>query len=243
MGARTVAPRRRLDRALLGVQVLVGIGVVAVVIGKSYGGVATIFFILLGPAMAMTLFFIYQMVSVLSDDTADNDLGVIDEERLRLEREKQLLLEGLKEFEQDSAMGKVDVADYEHLKRTAEARAIQIIKKIKDADARWMAEAERVAGVSKPPAATTATTASTASAPDPAPTAAPTDSVSATAKVAEPDVPIAAVGAAAHASLFDDRSIDVVNSNCSGCSTPNPAVGRFCVGCGRPRSDAGVHAA
>ena len=133
---------RRFDRALIVVEALVGAGVVMLVVGKSYGPASTVLFILAGLAVAMTAVFVARLFGALGDETLDIPGKTVDDERELLEHEKQLLLAGLKEFEADAATGKVDREDYEHLRKTAEARAIQIIRTLKEADAHWMARAE-----------------------------------------------------------------------------------------------------
>jgi len=132
----------RTDRAWVFLEALVALAVVAAVIGTSYGPAATVGFILVGSALAATAFFLAKMIGALSDEGLDVPRKRLDEERIRLEAEKVILLHGIKEFEADAGVGKVDRADYEHLRKTAESRALEIIRVLKDDDARWHREAE-----------------------------------------------------------------------------------------------------
>src|SRR5262245_33303482 len=110
------------DRALIAVEALVGLGVIVAVIGKGYGPAATVLFTLSSAAAAATAYFLAKMVGALRDETLDVQGAVIDEDRERLEHEKLLLLQGIKELEADAATGKVDPDDYVHLRQKAEAR-------------------------------------------------------------------------------------------------------------------------
>src|SRR5262245_28540833 len=132
------------DRALLLIEVLAGLGVVAAIIGKTYGVAPTIFFILVGFAASFTGWALVRSVTTWRDATLDLTHQVRDEERDRLEHEKLLLLQGIKELEADLGIGKVDPRDYQHRRRTAENRALTIIQKLKDQDARWMERAEQL---------------------------------------------------------------------------------------------------
>jgi hypothetical protein len=132
----------RTDRAWVFLEALVALAVVAAVIGTSYGPAATVGFILVGTALAATAFFLSKMIGALGDEGLDVPRKKLDEDRIRLEAEKVILLQGIKEFEADAGVGKVDRADYEHLRKTAEGRALEIIRVLKDDDSKWMRAAE-----------------------------------------------------------------------------------------------------
>ena len=136
------AQRRRPDRLIAIVEAAVGLGVVAIVVGRSYDAASTVMFVLCGLAAGMTGYFMVKMGHVLKDETLDVAGAVVDSETEALEEEKMLLLSGLKEFEADAAVGKVDADDYQHLKATAESRALHIIQSLKDRDAHFLQEAE-----------------------------------------------------------------------------------------------------
>jgi hypothetical protein len=94
--------------------------------------------------LAATAYFIYRGVAALSDEALDVEERALDSERLQLEQEKKILLHGIKEFEADAATGKVDAADYAILRRSAEARAVEIIRVLKESDEHWRREARRL---------------------------------------------------------------------------------------------------
>src|SRR5690242_4804791 len=125
---------RRFDRALVAIEALVGLAIVAAVIGKSYGPASTAAFVVCGTTAAMAGYFILRMFGALGDETLDVPPPAVDDERARLEHEKLLLLQGIKELEADAAIGKVDAEDYAHLRRKAEARALAIIRALKESD-------------------------------------------------------------------------------------------------------------
>jgi hypothetical protein len=252
MGRAGSTGRGRFDRALIAVEALAGAGVVALVVGRDYGGASTVAFVAAAIAVAATAYFMFRMAAALGDDTLDVLGRTVDEERERLEREKALLLAGLKEFEGDAAIGKVSAEDYQALKRTAEARAVRIIKAIKDTDAHYLERAERLVrerlGASAPPkpaSPPTTPVAETRTAPAAPPPAAPV----AAAAVTEPSASRAAEAPAprpgatlADPLLFDDRPIAFADGEaglvCGHCDTANDADARYCIGCGRPREDA-----
>lgn len=207
------------DRALLLVEVLAGLGVVAAIIGKTYGVAPTIFFILCSMAASFTGFMLVRSALAWNDATLDLTHQVRDEERDRLEHEKMLLLQGIKELESDLAIGKVDPRDYQHLRRTAENRAIAIIEKLKDQDSKWMARAQALIAdrIGSGPAPQLAVAA------------------------AGPKISWVGVGSelalreAADARVFDDRPVSL-DGQCSGCGAEAYPEARFCVACGRPRA-------
>lgn len=246
MGSAGSTGRGRFDRALIAVEALAGAGVVALVVGRDYGGASTVAFAAAAVAVAATAYFMFRMVTALGDDTLDVLGRTVDEERERLEREKALLLAGLKEFEGDAAIGKVSAEDYQALKRTAEARAVRIIKAIKDTDAHYLEKAERLVRERLGPRA--ASSAARAEAPVPAPKspapATPSPEPAASAAEAAPRPAAAPSDAAplADPMLFDDRPIAFTAAEaglvCGHCGTANDADARYCIGCGRPREEA-----
>jgi hypothetical protein len=222
---------RRIDRAIVIVEALIGLGVVVAIVGKSYGWASTVAFAACGVALAFTGYVLVRMVTALGDESLDAPGRVFDDERARLEHEKLLLLQGIKEFDADAATGKVDRADYDHLRRTAEARAMEIISILKESDARWMREAERLV-TQRVGATTAAAQAKDAPAPPvPAVTVGPLGE-------AGPAAPLEIRGEPALAALFDPRPVRLEAFGealrCAGCQTENGPGGRYCVGCGRP---------
>jgi hypothetical protein len=218
---------RLLDRSILIVEAVVGILVVGAIIGRTYGFSSTLVFLFCGFAAAFTGYSVVKMFTSLGDETLEITGRVEDEERAALEHEKVLLLQGIKELEADAAVGKVDAADYQHLRETAETRALQIIHDLKESDQRWRSEAEKYVA----------------------------SKLGRTLQVAEEAVvPVedsdhyrqesAAERRArlAYSKLFDDRPVEMRPASggsiaCSGCDTMNEDDARFCIGCGRPRKD------
>lgn len=219
--------RTGVDRALLLIEVLAGLGVVAAIIGKTYGVAPTIFFLLVGASASFTGWAFVRMITSWSDATLDLTHRVTDEERLRLEHEKMLLLQGIKELEADLGIGKVDPRDYAHLRRTAENRAIAIIQKLKEQDAKWMGRAEalvaerlgQVSSLVPRPAAAVAGGG-----------ALPGLKISWVATHSE-----AARREPADARVFDDRPV-TLDGQCGGCGAEALSGARFCIQCGRPRA-------
>lgn len=210
MSSATANQSRRADRALLIVEALVGLGVVAAVVGKSYGTASTVTFLLAGLSLAFTALVVFRMFSALRDETLDVPGAVRDTAREQLEEEKLILLQGIKEFEADAAQGKVDAADYESLRKTAEARAVEILRTLQSTDAHYLEQAERLVAER--------TGGSKRRAPAPAPAAsAPAEATS---------------DAKAVRFVETDGRL-----TCSSCGAENEDDGRFCVGCGKPRQE------
>jgi hypothetical protein len=226
MAAMAVSGRRgrKLDRALVVLEALVGAGVIAAVVGRSYGPASTIVFLVGSAFAAATGWFLFRMIASLGDETLDAPDPVRDQERERLEEEKYLLLQGIKEFEADAAIGKVDAGDYEHLRKSAEARAVEIIRKIKTEDEEWQGRAEslikRRLGLDAPRP------------PPPAPSARP----------APPDAAAPNDWGPAIDRVFDPRpvafAVEGARTVCAGCGTGAEADAAFCVSCGRPKEAA-----
>lgn len=230
------APRaggRRLDRAIVAIEALVGIGVVVAIVGKTYGLESTVSFVAVGLAAAAAGYFLVIMFGALRDETLDVPGRVFDRERERLEHEKQLLLAGIKEFEADAAQGKVDPTDYAVLRQTAEARAVEIIRALKESDAKWMREAEALVASKLGKEALVRKEA--VAAPVAAPASAATTSSPSKAAATQPGTPVAIP------QVFDDRPtvFKLIGNElqCTACDGFNPSEARFCVSCGRPRSE------
>ena len=221
--AHSRGPSRLGDRALVVLEVAVGLAVVAAVVGKAYGPAPTVVFLLAAVATAFTLYVVARMVTSLRDDTLEVAGRTEDEERRALEHEKLLILQGIKELEADLATGKTDRADYAQLRRSAEARAIEIIQLLKASDERWRKNAERL--VANRLGSEVLRSARTT---DPEGT--------------RPDDASARAKRAALAALFDLTPTEFLERDgrlvCAHCNTENEADGRFCVGCGRPRREA-----
>ena len=245
----TIASKTRLDRAIVAVEALVGIGVVVAIVGKTYGMPATVSFVLVGIAAAASGYFLVRMAAALRDETLDVPGRVLDEDRERLEHEKLLLLQGIKEFEADAGVGKVDKADYDHLRKTAEARAVEIIRALKDSDARWLREAETLVAQKLGPEAARRVVLQTTPVASPAPAAAGGGGVAvleapAAAKTQTPARPeTRRILELAIAQVFDDRAVRFApiegsaQLSCEGCSGTNDSDARYCNHCGRPRSE------
>ncbi|MBK8013428.1 MAG: zinc ribbon domain-containing protein [Deltaproteobacteria bacterium] len=246
----------RFDRYLVTVEALIGIGVVTAILGSSYGPAPTVTFVFASVALAFTAFVLFKMVVSLRDPSLDVSGRFRDEERDRLEEEKRLLLQGIKEIEADAAIGKVDAHDYAHLRGTAERRALAIIHHLRALDERWMNEAKRQASRVVPsstaapsPRASAGTESAAAPSTRHALASAPPTSASVievraeSTSSAEPSAFASSVagGRAAPAVLFDDRpitcKINQATKNdliCDGCQASSPLDARFCIGCGRP---------
>ncbi|MCK6549489.1 hypothetical protein L6R52_26860 [Myxococcota bacterium] len=235
MAAVSTGGRRGADRALLIIEALAGIAVVAAIVGKAGGVAPTVFFVLTAVSVAYTGWVVIRAAAAWGDDTLDVVGKVRDSDREHLEQEKLILLQGIKELEADAAVGKVDARDYEYLRKTAEQRALTIIERIRDDDTKWMREAEALVRAKLGPArgvegAALAASAAAAVAPAPVVAAAPVASA-----------PVTIKGAVADARLFDDRAVvlSIVDgvAVCSACSAKSDADARFCTGCGRPREE------
>lgn len=216
---------RAVDRALVALEALVGLMVVGAIVGQSYGGASTVVFLSCGVATGFTGWVLVRMFQSLRDPSLELAGRLEDEERERLEHEKLLLLQGIKELEADMAVGKVDAEDYQHLRSTAEHKALQIITRLKETDAHWMKEAERLV------AARLGAAALEAASPAPA-------GPKPTGWAAEDRA--ARQAWAAFAGLFDNRPVILTlkdtQSCCSGCGAVAQANDRYCSACGRPIS-------
>jgi hypothetical protein len=216
MAQSTPSAKTALDRSLVAVEVLVGLAVVAAIIGKTYGAAPTIVFLLAGGAVAFTLYSVTRMLTALRDPSLDVTGKQEDETRAALEHEKLLLLQGIKELEADAAVGKVDPEDYRVLRAKSEGDALAIIQRIKAEDERWLREARGL--VERRLGASAAAGAPPVRAEDaPPPEAASSDP------------------------RYDHRPVRFEVSpsgalTCAGCQTENTDDGRFCIGCGRPRA-------
>lgn len=222
MAQSAPSAKSALDRSLVAVEVLVAVAVVAAIVGKTYGAAPTAVFLVTGGAVAFTVFTVARMLGSLRDPTLDMVEKVEDEARAALEHEKLLLLQGIKELEADAAVGKVDPEDYKILRAKSEADALAIIQRIKAQDDKWLKAAEGLVERRLGAAA-----AATPSAP--------------TKKAAPAARPAAAV---ALDGLYDHRPVRFEPGAsgvlvCAGCQTENTEDGRFCIGCGRPRSPEG----
>lgn len=230
----TARPQRTaLDRALIVLEVLAGIGVVLAIIGKTYGVTPTLFFILAALAVAFSGWAFARALLALRDPSLERIGKVENTERAGLEHEKRLLLHGIKELEVDLSIGKVDPRDYAHLRRTAEARAIAIIQQLKDQDAHWMSRAEdlvhaRLGRLSLPVAAGPTSGGASARAARAPVEYVPVDSERAQAEPAD-------------ARLFDTRPAPfnrgTAGLTCGGCGAKNDDDSRYCIACGRPRAE------
>lgn len=224
-------PSRLGDRALVVLEVIVGLAVVSALVGRAYGPAPTVVFLLAAVATAFTLYVVVRMITALRDDTLEVTGRTEDEERNALEHEKLLILRGIKELEADLATGKTDRADYHQLRRTAEARAIEIIRQLKASDERWRRHAERLVQDRLGAEALR-------------PIAEEVEKEAEEGKT-EPDPPEGSAARARRSALpalfdltptvFEEREGRLV---CAHCDAENEADGRFCMSCGRPRREA-----
>ena len=221
----------RSDRLLTLVQAVPPFLVAVVLVMRSSGPASAITFGILCLVLAAPAYFIYRGVAALSDEALDVEERALDSERLQLEQEKKILLHGIKEFEADAATGKVDAADYAILRRSAEARAVEIIRVLKESDEHWRREARRLAQkrLSTPLA-------------DPPPAASPKAEVApAPSPAAAQAAPVVPRGELALAALFDDRPVELSLVGdlrvCAACQAKSPVDARYCTGCGRPKEE------
>ena len=203
------------ERWLLFVEFSIAIGIIVAVFGENYGLFATLLFVLCAGAFAFTGQSVWRMLTSLGDERLEIAHEPVDEVRNSLLREKKLLTEGLKELEADYAAGKVDDEDYAVLRSSAENRAIEVIKRIKDEDAKWLEAAKSAAGILQDDASQT-----TVEAKNVAPVAKKAASKAQRIVRADP-------------SIFPDGTTQMKNNECITCGTSNPADARFCIGCGR----------
>jgi len=132
------------------IEVLLGLAVAVAVLGQSSDGAAPSLMFLIGAASAaFTAYVTYQAIAALSDERLPATAGGEDR-REALEYEKNLALAALKEIDADASMGKIDARDLPTLKASAEARALALIKQLRDEDAKWRKKAETAAGLSTP---------------------------------------------------------------------------------------------
>ncbi|MBI2376211.1 MAG: hypothetical protein HYV07_19615 [Deltaproteobacteria bacterium] len=215
---RATSSGRRVDRALVAFEALVALSVVAAIAGRGRDPASVIFFVLAAAATATTGWFIARMFLSLSDPALDVVGRVEDHERAQLEAEKTILLQGIKEFEADAGTGKVDDADYAHLRKTAEARALEIIRRIKSVDELYTERARELVEkrVGKG--------------------AAQTSSPRAKSGRVLPDIKEGVPYASAKRFIDAPARLRIANEQgtCGACDAANPIDGHFCSSCGRP---------
>ena len=228
------------DRVLIALEVAVGLAVVAAIMGKAYGPAPTVIFVLCAFAATYTGYNMFRMFASLQDPTVEVQGRLRDEQRESLEYEKRLILQGIKELEADYGIGKVDDRDYASLRKTAEDRAMGIIARLRDDDAKWTRAAEklvaeRLPGMVAPVADTPPSLPSGAS------TAAPSDLPASAATTPAQRAPTAPTrdADADLSSVFDNRparwTTEGNHMKCGGCGALNDPDGHFCHACGRPR--------
>lgn len=222
----------RADRAVVIIEAAVAVTVVSAVIGTTYGPSSTVGFLLVGTALAATVTFLGRMVGALRDPALDVPPERTDTEREALEAEKAVLLQGIKELEGDSGTGKVDREDYQHLRRVAEARALEIIRQLNESDRRWGEEAEAL--IARRTGRATQAKASATTVADLRPAAvAPTT----------PEVAPRVALAAAHRGVFASGTTRLAPTaegrvRCETCGAHSDADARYCTGCGRAKEAA-----
>lgn len=208
------------DRALLVVEALVGLGVVTAIIGRSYGVFPTLAFVSCGVAVAYTGWVASRMLGALRDPTLEVGGRRRDFEREKLEGEKRLLLQGIKDLEADKQTGKMDDAEYERLRQSAEARAVEILRILRESDERWSAAAEALVEKRLGRLPGSAPSEPAAAAPVPlTPRPEVVDRPAADPRVFSSEV--------STGTLRDGRL------ECQACGFDNDEDARFCAGCGR----------
>ncbi len=230
--AATVS-RQSPERWLLAVEAAVGVLVVAAIVGRSYGVFPTLTFLLCGAAVAYTGWVGSRMVASLRDPTLEVSGRLRDFERERLEGEKRLLLQGIKDLEIDRQTGKMDDAEYRRLRETAEARAITIIGALRASDEKYQTAAEalvtRRLGLGASPAEGL----------DVAPSAPPEAIGDVAMAPSRPKLQAEAVSSA-DATLFEDAPTPFRREGgrlvCGHCGHENDEDAKYCAGCGRPRA-------
>ena len=213
-----------LDRLFLTLEAIFGLAVIAAIVGGTYGAFPAITFVLCAISVAFTGWVLVLMIGSVSDPTLQFQGRVRDYQREKLEGEKTLLLQGIKDLEIDYATSKMDEKEYKRLRQSAETRAIEIITLLRESDNRWAQEAEklvmhRLGGAQKAP---------------PVVVELPSTEGSSAGPVVVKDSPLADIR------VFDDRPVSFTKSSdqeavCSACGYTNDADARFCSGCGRPQ--------
>lgn len=211
------------DRVLIALEVIVGLTLIAAIMGKAYGPAPTVIFLIAGAAATYTGYNMLRMITSLNDPTLEIQGRIKDERREALEYEKKLILQGIKELEADFGVGKVDDRDYATLRTTAEAKALSIIAQLRQDDERWRRRAQETVARRVPDLV------------PPEPTKAKTEPSAG----AEPSAPTAEPQRAE--GLFDNRPAawraDGDAFVCTACGATNDADGRYCQACGRPRGE------
>ena len=211
---QSIKATRSFDRWLIVVEFVLAIAIIGAIFGEYYGLFSTLLFVMCSLGFAFTGMVMWRMVTSLSNERLEIRNEPIDEVRESLLREKKLLTEGLKELAADYGAGKVDEEDYEALRLSAENRALEVIKRLKNEDAKWLLAAREAAGLEEiAPPPKSATKKADAMPPS---QSAPSSS----------DFP------PADARLFSTAIISFVDSTCSGCGAANPKDARFCISCG-----------
>ena len=225
--APTLSPPSRwgAGRALLLVEAFVGLAVVAAIVGKTYGSFPTLTFVLCAAAVAFTVWVSSRMLTSLGDATLEVAGRVRDFDREKLEGEKRLLLQGIKDLEIDRQTEKMSEAEYLRLRQTAETRAIEIIRTLRESDDHWSNQAETLVyqRLGEPP-------------PQAVP---PPEGAEPSGELGPSSAPIVKANLpAAHADVFE--SVPALSAEvdgylvCGACNHLNDQDARFCANCGRP---------
>lgn len=219
-GSAHPGPTQSYERTLLIIEAVVGVGVVAFLIRSAYGAFSTFTFLLCAVAMAFTVWVIVRMLTSLTDPTLQVTGKVRDYRREKLEGEKRLILQGIKDLEADYATSKMDEREYNSLRGSAEARAVEIIRELKQTDEHWALEAQKLVSART-------------GIPVPQPKSSPKSTDTPPAPDVRQDVP------AADSRVFLDTPVAFTRHKkklkCEACGYHNDTDARFCSGCGRPR--------
>lgn len=209
--------------------VALGVSLVFAYFAQTYGVVPAILYVLLVGAGAWTTRIAWRAWQSLRSPQLEEAPQVVDAPTEALEHEKELLLASIKELEADYATGKVDEADYQDLRQSAESQALSVMAALRARQRYWMNQAEQLA-------AERSGLAPRFEAEGPKERVMPARPVAPSAGGA----PVAQ-GDEADARVFawDDTTFVAAEGallECSVCQAANPASVRYCSGCGRPRA-------
>lgn len=226
------APAASANRArwILLLEGVIGFGVMVAIVSQTYGAFPSLTFGFTALSVAYTGWVVTRMLSSLADPTLEVGGRVRDYRRERLEGDKRLLLQGIKDLEIDYAVGKMEEAEYQNLLSSARSRAVEIIGRLQADDERWRAEAEKLltgtAPASGGPAPSAASSEPARPAPAPAAPQPRPPSVEADVRVFPREV-------AAFIPVAGENLV-----TCEACGFENDADAHFCSGCGRARKTA-----
>jgi hypothetical protein len=113
-------------------QVTLGVAVAGAVVARLMGGAPALFFLLCAAGAVLVVATVWRALSVHWDPTVA-EAEVMDR-RATLRYERDLAVQAIKELEADAAAGKVDPKDLPGLRTSAEARALELIRRLREAE-------------------------------------------------------------------------------------------------------------